>query len=325
MRLHFGRATRIMGQTLPFVLLRIGIAVGIGLLAVVYFGAIAGIAWYLGGSLSTLILLAVFAVSLIGFLFIVNFLRKYVLYLVSAGHIATIAHIIDTGDVPDNQLAFGKNKVTDRFVEASALFAVDKVIKSVLKQFNSAVISLSSLVNFVPALQNIIKVLRKAITLAGRNLDEAILAHMFIAEDKDNWTAARDGLVLYAKTWKPVLTTTVLIVLAAYVVSAVGAIIVSPLAVVFESASPVGEAAGWAIVLGIVAVGYYGFVSPWIKTVVITTFLIEAQDETPDSETMDFLESKASDFREVVENAGQDIPAGDEAPTGAGDDAAATD
>jgi len=325
MQFHFRRATKIMSQTLPFVLLRVGIGVLFGLFAVVYFGAIAGVVWYLGVSISNLILLGVFVISLIGFVLIINFLRKYVLYLVSAGHIATIAHIIETGDVPDDQLTFGKNKVTDKFGEASALFVVDKVIKSVLKQFNSAVISLTEFAGFVPALQNIIKILRKAITLAGRNLDEAILAHMFLQEDKNKWAAARDGLVLYAKTWKPVLATTVLIVVAAYIVAALGVLAVSPLAVVFESFSPIGETAGWAVVIGIVAVFYFGFVSPWVKTVIITTFLIESRDETPDSETMDYLESKASDFREVVENAGQGTPAGDERPTGTGDSTATGD
>lgn len=303
MRFHFGRATKILAQTLPFVLLRIGVGIAFGLFTVLYFGGVAAVIWFLGESVSTLVVVGVFLLTAGLFLAIMRFLRKYVLYLVSAGHIATIAHIVDTGEVPDNQLRFGKDKVTNHFVEASALFAVDKVIRTVLKQFNSAVVSLSSLAGFVPALKQIITVLRKAVTLAGRHLDEAILAHIFLHEDKNNWTAARDGLVLYAKTWKPVLATAVLIVLAMYAIAAVAIVAVSPLAAVFGQLSPVGEIAGWAAVLGIVATFHFGFISPWVKTVIITTFLIESQDKTPDNETMDLIESKSSEFREVVENA----------------------
>lgn len=318
MSLHFGRATKILAQTLPYVLLRIGVGIAFGLFTVLYFGAVAA-AVYFAGDIGTLIVLGIFVLSFGVFLMILRFLRKYVLYLVAAGHIATIAHIVDTGDVPDNQIRFGKDKVTDNFASASALFVVDKVIKSVLKQFNSAVISLSSLVDFVPALKNIITVLRKAVTLAGRHLDQAILAHIFLHDDKDNWTAARDGLVLYAKTWKPVLTAAVIIVLAMYLVIALSAIVASPIGVVLGGLNPFLELAGWAVVLGVVATFYFGIIGPWVKTIIITTFLIESQDKTPDSETMDFLESKASNFREVVENAAEESSSSTtETPTAGG-------
>lgn len=306
MDLHFGRASKIFAQTLPYVLLRIGVGVLMGLLTVVYFGAVAAGLWFLRDSLSFFILLGVGVVSFILFLLFLRFIRKYVLYLVSAGHIATIAHIVDTGEVPDNQISFGKDKVTSHFAEASALFVVDKLIKSVLKQFNSAVISLASLVDFVPALKNIITILRKAITLAGRNLDEAILAHIFLHEEKGNWTAARDGLVLYAKCWKPVLTTAVVIVLGMYAVVGLAALVLAPIAGVVGQFSPILEFVGWAVVAGVVATLHFGVVSPWVKTVIVTTFLIESQDQTPDSQTIDRLEEKSSDFKQIIQNADEE-------------------
>jgi len=306
MEFHFGRATGIMLKTLPYVAVRIGVGVLFGLFTLLYFGVVAAVVWFLGDAISGLVQLVVFLGSFGIFLYVLRLLRQYVLYLVSAAHVATIAHAVDTGEVPENQLSFGKRRVSDNFAEASALFAVDRLVRSVLNQFNSAVISLSNLVDFVPGLKQILTILRRAVSLAGQQLDEAILAYVFLHEEQGNWTAARDGLVLYAKTWKPVLATAVVIVVGMYAVAGGAVLLVSPFAGVFGQLSPVGEIAGWAAVLGIVATLHFGLVGPWVKTVIVTTFLIESRDETPDSETMDYIESKAGDFRAVVDNAAEE-------------------
>ncbi len=314
MVLHFREATGIFAKTLPFVLLRIGVGFLFGLLTILYFGLVAGLLYFLRDSISAFVVAAVFLLSAGAFLKVIQLARKYVLYLVSAGHIAVIAHIVDTGEVPENQVSYGKEKVTSNFASASGLFVVDKLVQGVLNQFNQAVIQLKGLVGFIPQLKNILTILRKAITLAGRYLDEAILAHIFLHEDKNNWTGARDGLVLYAKTWKSVLGSTVAIVLGMYVIGFIALLALSPLAVVIGSLSTVGEIIGWAVVLGMVATIHFGVVQPWVKTVVITTYLIEAEDETPDSETMDFLEEKSSKFREVAENAAGKATGSEKAP-----------
>lgn len=303
MGFHFRKATGIFLKTLPFVLVRLLVGVAIGLMAVLYFGAVLYVFLELMDSVSGVIALVGLLIAAAVFMGILRVLRKYVLYLVSAGHIAVIAHAVDTGEVPDNQLTYGKDKVTDRFVEASALFAVDQLIKSVVKQFNRAIVSLSNLVDFVPTLKNIIEILKRAIGLAASFIDEAILAHMFLHEEKGNWTAARDGIVLYGKTWKSVLGSTIVIVVAGQLATVVAFLALTPMAAVLGGLTPTFEILGWVLVGAIALVLYFGLIGPWIMTVVITTFLVEAKDETPDSETMDYVAERASDFKEMITKA----------------------
>lgn len=305
MVLHFGKATSIFLKTLPWVALRFVVGAAFALLAVVWFGIIL---WLVFGSIgvSGLIGVVVLLVATVVFGGLVTLLRRYVLYLVTAGHVAVIAHVVDTGEVPDNQLQFGKQQVSDRFVEASALFAVDQVIKTVVKQFNQAVASIGRMADFVPALKQLMAIVTQAIGLAASYIDQAILAHMFLHDEKGTWTAARDGLVLYGKTWKPVLGSTLLIV-----VGLQGATLLFAGGLALASGALGGfgtilELAVWLVVGGTVAVGYFGVLSPWIKTVVITTYLVEAEGETPDSETMDYIAERSSEFADVVRKAEQE-------------------
>ena len=302
MVLHFGKATSIFLKTMPWVAVRFAVGVGFALLAVLWFGLVL---WILFGSIgvSGVIGLVLILLATVVFGGLVKLLHRYVLYLVTAGHIAVIAHVVDTGEVPDNQLQFGKQQVADRFVEASGLFAVDQVVKTVIKQFNKAVASLGQLADFVPALRQLMGIVTQAIGLAASYIDQAILAHMFLHDEKGTWTAARDGLVLYGKTWKPVLGSTLLIVLGMQgtMLAFVGGLAV--LSGALGGFGTIVEIVVWLVVGGFVAVGYFGLLSPWIKTVVITTYLVEADGESPDSETMDYIADRSSKFADVVSRA----------------------
>lgn len=316
MGFHFGKSTSVFIKTLPFVLLRLAVGFAFGVLAVAYFGAISWVLLTLrdSGSISGAVVLVGLVAAGVLFAWVLKLLKKYLLYMVSAGHIAVIAHIVDTGDVPSNQLSHGKNKVTDRFEEASVLFGVDKLVKGAIKQFNKAMVSLQGIVDFVPALENILEVLKRAVAMAASNIDEAILAHMFLNEDQNKWRAARDGVVLYGKTWKSVLGSTIAIVVAMQVGTFLLFLGLTPLASVFGSLTPAFEVLGWVFVLGIVTVAYFGVIKPWVMTVVITTFLVEAQDETPDNETMGYVADRSDKFKELMSKS--DAEESDLSPSG---------
>jgi len=316
MVLHFAKATRIFAQTLPFVLLRVGVGVLFGLLAVVYFGSIIWILTSFLGSLSGIIAIGGLLIAGLVFLAVVKLLRKYVLYLVAAGHIAVIAHIVDTGEVPDSQLAFGKKKVTDRFAEASALFLVDKLITAVVKQFNKRAVSFAKWVSFIPAMETVVKILKQAVGLAASFIDEAILAHLFLHEEKGNWQGAKDGVVLYGKTWKSVLGSTIIIVVGMQLATLALFVVLTPFASVLAGLSPVFELAGWAVIAGFVAVIYFGIAQPWVKTVVITTYLVESSDQTPDSETADYIAERSSKFNDLVAKADDEAAGAPSVPAG---------
>ncbi|WP_207591083.1 hypothetical protein [Halomontanus rarus] len=305
MGLHFRKATSIFRKTIPFVLLRLGVGLLLGVLTVVYFGFIAWLGYTLvdAGTISGGIAIVGLLLSVGLFVWGWRLFSKYVLYLIKAGHIAVIAHIVETGDVPPNQIQYGKDQVKEHFVEASTLFAVDTVVTAVVKQFNEGVVSFSKLFSFVPSLKKLVRLLGKAVALAASYIDEAIIAYMFVDGEQNRWQSARDGVILYGKNWKPVLASTMLIVSGLYVASFLLFIAFTPIAGVLGDLSSVFEIAGWAVVGGITLTVYTGFLKPWVKTVVITTFLVEIEGETPDSETADWIAGRSDRFQELASKA----------------------
>ena len=86
-----------------------------------------------------LILLAILALSqnegVIGFSLMiwlgasagaVGVTQYYIGYLLKAGHIAVVTHLVKTGSLPENQFAYGKEVVKEKFATAAAYFAVDR-------------------------------------------------------------------------------------------------------------------------------------------------------------------------------------------------------
>jgi len=307
MVLHFAKATSIFIKTAPWVVVRFAVGLAFSLLAVVYFTAVAFVLFALGDLSGGIAFIGLLIAGVIFYGFF-RLARRYVLYLVTAGHIAVIARSVDTGEIPPNQIQFGKQQVRERFTEASALFGVDMLLKGIIKQFNRTVTSVGTALGFVPGFQQLMTVVKRTVGIAASYIDQAILAHMFLNESKGNWTAARDGVVLYGKTWKSVLGSTLLIVLSAYAALFVLMLLLVPVAGVLGSLTPALEIGGWIAVGGLVLVSYFGLFDPWIKTVVITTYLIEAADETPDSETTEYIAARSSEFKTLLNKAESETP-----------------
>lgn len=307
---NLSKATGIYAKTMPFVVLRFAIGVLLGILSVLYFGAIGYVLWTTVelGTVSWSIAAGGLVVALVLFYVLWRWFARYVLYLIKAGHIAVIAHIVDSGEVPSNQLQFGIGKVKDQFVETSVLFGVDVLVKAVLTQFNGAVVSISNLAGFVPGLQQAIRFVGRAIRLAASYIDEAIIAYMFLNPDENHWKSATDGVVLYAKTWKPVLATTMIIVAGMYAATVAMFFALTPVAAVLSDLSLAFELFGWVVAAALGLTIYSGLLKPWVKTVVITTFLIESADEIPDAATRRTIEARSTKFRELQEKAKEGEP-----------------
>jgi hypothetical protein len=54
--------------------------------------------------------------------------------LIKAGHIAVITEAVTTGKVPKNQVAYGKERVKERFVTANVYFLIDKLVGAAVRQ-----------------------------------------------------------------------------------------------------------------------------------------------------------------------------------------------
>lgn len=214
-KLYLGEALSLLFKTLPFVWLRLGSYLVLGLVLGVYFGAIGGVAWLLGRLWAPLGFI-VFLVAFFGAVGIVRWASRYYFYLLRAGHTAVMTEFIVHGKGPDGpQVAYGKEQVLARFRDTSILFGVDVLVGAVVR---AVVRTLTRIVGIlpIPGLKGIGKVLERVAVQSTTYIDEAILSRAYKERESNVWKVAQDGIVLYAQAWKPILANAVVLAILGY-------------------------------------------------------------------------------------------------------------
>lgn len=203
----FARALSMVLQTLPFLLLRLVVYMGIALVYVFSVGIGGAVGWGFGhfGSSADAHTSGALWGGLIGFGLVsgvLYFAREYILYLLKAAHIAVLVEIYDGRPVPagQSQIGFGAAFVKTHFAESSVLFGVDQLIKGVLR-------ALFGTINFftaflpIPALQQMIRIAEAFVRMSLTYVDEIILAHLIRTRATNPWATARDGVILFAQNY----------------------------------------------------------------------------------------------------------------------------
>ncbi len=215
------RSLGLMGKTMPFVLLRVAVYFGIAAAYVIVTGTGAGIGWGVGafgdegfraGS--------IFWGGAIGFgvtAGVLYFLREYILYIVKAGHIAVLVELLDGRHMPEgrSQVSYATAVVKQRFGEASVLFAVDQLVKGVLRAVTGLIQGIAAFLP-IPGLQQITGILRAFLNIAVGFIDEVILAYAIRTGSANPWGSARTALVLYGQNYKPMLKNAAWLTLIVY-------------------------------------------------------------------------------------------------------------
>lgn len=221
-----GRAFGMLLKTMPYLVFRAMVYFGIALGYVLLCGIGAGIGYGIGslggpdGQAS-----GAFWGGLIGFGVgsgIMFFLREYLLYVVKAGHIAVLVELLDGRPLPDGkgQVAYGASVVKQRFVQSSVLFALDRLLKGVIRMMTRVV---EGVANFlpIPGTQAIVGLIRGMLKLSVGFLDELILAHAIRSKSDNPWRASAQALVLYGQNGKAMMKNALFATLLMYLVSAV--------------------------------------------------------------------------------------------------------
>ncbi len=203
-----GASFAAMVRTAPFIVLRMAIYFGIALLYIIATGV--------GGALGygfTSIGEGEGAGAMYGALFgfagasgVLYFAREYILYLVKAGHIAVLVYHYDGKDLPagKGQIDFATAEVKKRFAQASLLFAIDQIIKGVIKAITRTLSGIAFILP-IPGLQNLMQMVNAVIRMSLTYVDEIILAHIIREGDGNPWEVSRKGLILYAQNAKTIV------------------------------------------------------------------------------------------------------------------------
>jgi hypothetical protein len=293
---HFDKAIRILGRTYLFVLIRLAVYLLAVLFTVLWFAGIyylftnwpfpgpSWLAWVFGG--------LIWGKG-------AKLLRNYVIYLVRAAHIAVVTQLVLHEDLPagTSQLSYGTEIVFKNFLKVSVLFAVDQLVKVVLRTFNR---SIFKMVSFIPGRGGLQNFLQKVLDYSVGFIDEAILSYSLTRPESNPWSTAKDGVILYVQNWKTILGSGFILALINYAV--VGVLILPGIAASYFGLGALGNLS-IAISAGIGLLVKFAFMDPFALVSVIVNYHLAIAGQTPESSWNQKLEQVSDRFREFSERA----------------------
>jgi hypothetical protein len=233
------------------------------------------------------------------------FTREYLLCIVKASHIAVLVRLIDDQPIPGGtgQIAYTIQIVKSRFAEASVLFGIDQIIKSILRTFNATVLTISSFLP-IPGLTNVMELVTAVINFSLTYVDEAILAYIIRTNQENVWTSARDGVILYAQNYRMILKNAVFLTIFAWIFSFVIFLIVIAPVTALVSTMP-GLGGLWTLIIAIFTVYALkvALIDPFAMMCIVQVSFKAIEGQTPSPEWVERLNSVAAPFRKLSEKA----------------------
>jgi hypothetical protein len=291
----------LMANTAPFLAFRFLIYCAITLMYLIATATGAAVGYFIGSLGEDPGSFAVWG-ALIGFAgasLLIYFLREYLLYLVKAGHIAVLVELMDGKTIPSGraQIDHAQRVVRERFAQSSLLFAVDQLIKAVLRTFNRTFFAISFLLP-VPGVRGVVKLVNTVINLSLTYVDEVILAYDLRSGTGNPWKAARVALVLYAQNYKAFLKNAFFLALVIWGLTfLVFFLVLAPIA---GLASIVPGAAGPVAVLIAVVFAWgvkQAIIEPIAMTSLMQAFFKVTEGQTPNPEWEQKLDRLSAKFR----------------------------
>jgi hypothetical protein len=303
------RSLGLMVRTAPFILFRVVVYFGISAALVVMTGTGAGIGYGIGAlGEDEFQATSTFWGGAAGFgltVGVIFFLRDYILYLVKAGHIAVLVELLDGREIPggQGQIAYARGIVTERFGQASALFALDRLIRGVIAVVTGLMEGVMALVP-IPGLDSLVRVVRAYLRLAVGLVDEVILGHAIRSRSDNAWEAAHDGLVLYAQNARPMLVAAAWLTLITWVLAVVVFLLMLGPAAAVVLMLPGDGSAGLFVFAALFAWAVKAaLIEPFALACMLQVFFRETEGQAPNAEWRGRLTQVSTKFRKLGEQA----------------------
>ncbi len=305
----FGVSMRLMRKTLPFIVFRMAVYFGIAAAYVIVTGAGAGIGWGVGamGDQDFRASATLWGGGL-GFALtagVIYFLREYILYMVKAGHIAVMVELLEGRDLPDGkgQIAYAQTMVKERFGQSSILFAVDQLVKGVVRAITGLVQGIASFLP-IPGLDNIMGVVRAFLRVAVGLIDEVILAQIFRTRSDNPWETARDSVVLYGQNAKPMLINAVWITIISYALAfVVFLLMLAPAGAIVYLMPGAVSAGGFVFAILFAWAAKVALIEPFAIACLLQAFFKVTEGQEPKPEWTAKLDGASKKFGKLAEKA----------------------
>lgn len=309
MPLQVGRASWITFKTFPYILLRLLVYVLFALGFIIYFWMVFEMGQMVV-KLHEYARVAVWVIALLLSFPITRLVREYVLYVIKAGHVAVITELVTKGKLPEGvgQIQWGKEQVMNTFKEVSVLFVMDRLVLGVIRSINTMMRGIGNFFSMVPGLQGLIRFANLILHFGLTYIDEAIMARNFCMKNENAWESSKQGLILYAQSWKEILQAAILLSFAAIlsygILFVIFLIPLWSLALAYPSFKILLVIAAF-LLAGAVKLALF---DPWALTNMILVYLTVTEGKTPDPSWESKLESVSSKFKKIQQNALKTIP-----------------
>jgi hypothetical protein len=307
----FGTALSLMSRTLPYAVVRFGVLLGFSIVTISWVVVALGGASFLGATVHPWIGVGWLVANLGAYGYAWWFVVRYALYLIQAGHVAVLTELITTGSIANGSTGmfeYGKRVVTERFGQVNLLFALDLLIKGVVRVFNRTLDWIAHLLP-IPGLQSVMGIVNAIVRAATTYIDETIFSYNLARGDENPWRSSKDALIYYAQNSQEILKTAAYVVVLDMVLTAVvWVVMLAPaflmLAVLPESAKPGGFIGGLVIAALFASNVRQAFLKPVFLIMVMTKFHVVVRNQTINLEWDQRLSALSGKFREIKDKAG---------------------
>jgi hypothetical protein len=302
-----GKAIGAMFKTLPFIFLRVLVYFGIALAYLLSTGIWAGVGYGLT-SMTQNPGVGAFWGGLFGFALVsvaLYWAREYLLYLVKAGHIAVLVEALDGKELPGGkgQVAHAQTVVKERFGETSILFAVDQLIKGILKALNRLVFSITHFIP-LPGAKDAAKFINAVINLSLTYTDEIVLAYGIRKKSSNPWASAKDAILLYAENYGMMIKNALFLLFLMFVIS-IGLFLVFLIPAGALVALFPGQAGGWGFVAALLFAWAFkaAFLDPLTMACLMQVYFKVTEGKVPSPSWDQKLCAVSNKFRALKEKA----------------------
>jgi hypothetical protein len=309
----FMTAASLVGRTLPYALVRFGILLGFSMATIAWFIATFGVGAWLGAHIHPWVGVGWMIAGLGAYGYAWWFVVRYALYLIQAGHIAVLTELVVNGAVghgSEGMFGYGKRVVTERFGQVNILFALDLLIKGVVRAFNGTLNWLSSLVP-VPGLQSVMSIVNAVVRAATTYIDETIFSYNLARGDENPWRSSKDGLIYYCQNAEEILKTAAWVVVLDKVLTVLIWVVMLAPAFLLMAVLPSSSFGGFLTIAGLVIAALFAsnlrqaFLKPIFLVMVMVKFHIVVRNQPINLEWDGRLSSASSKFQEIKDKAGE--------------------
>jgi len=310
------KANTIFRKTMPFVWAKLLLGILTIVVSALILAILLGIAWLFKSEGVGLVMIIIW-LSLTGIIrFIIN---HYIGFLIKAGHIAVITEAVTTGKVPAHQVAYGKERVKERFVTANVYFLIDKLVGAAVRQIQRGIGKITGMMSSIPGMGAVASLAKFYVSISLGYIDECCLGYTFYKKGQSAFKSAADGVVIFSQNIKTLLAgaaITMLIVVFGLAGITLGLFVVFGLLIRFLPLSDLirtwigGEVGLWLgdhigfigfLIALIIAVGIkYAFMDSYILIRTMVTYMGVAPKTTLRVDLYSKLCNISSKFKELL-------------------------